>query len=78
MFFCNTSLTVPTDVDIFIVPMAGTPGTSTTVIKAIELSAKETYVFENERLILSTGDRIMASSTASGIVVATVSAVQIS
>jgi hypothetical protein len=75
MFFCNTSASLA-NVDIHLVPSTEAIGTGTYVIKNLSLPAEETYVFDAEKLILSNGDKIIATANVDNSVVATISSVQ--
>lgn len=77
MFFCNTSASTDTDIDVYLVPGGtGTIGTSTQIIKTLSLPATETFVFDAEKLILEQDDAVYAKASVNGIVVATISSVQ--
>ena len=78
MFFCNTSPTTPTTVDIFVTPATVPVSASNQVIKSLSLPATETFVFDAEKLILESGDSINALAGVPSIVVATISSVQTS
>ena len=78
MFFCNQSDSNDTELDIFIVPGGTALDTGTQVIKSLSLPAKETFVFDAEKLILDNGDAIYARATVDQIVVATISSVKTS
>lgn len=78
MFFCNTSDTEDTTLDIHLVPGGQSLSTGTQVIKALSLPHSETFVFDAEKLILENGDTIQARATVDQIVVATISSVKTS
>jgi len=78
MFFCNTSLTSSTNVNVFLVPIGGAAGNSNLVINALPIPATEIFVFDAEKVILESGESIWAQSTVDNILIATVSSVQTS
>jgi len=75
MFFCNQSETDDCKLDIYLVPGGDVASSSTQVVKALDLPATETYVFDMEKLILEDQDSVQAYATVDKIVVATISAV---
>lgn len=77
IYICNTNDTVPTEINVHVVPNSGTPGQNNTVYYKVPLAAADTYVVDTEKLILSNGDSIHVSATITGNVVVTVSYVGI-
>jgi hypothetical protein len=84
MLFCNLNprdLSDPSagiqKLDIFVVPSGGTPTPVNKIGNQIPVEASDTIVFSTERIVLSQGDRIFASTTNSGQISATVSYVKI-
>lgn len=77
-FFCNTSDVDDTEINIFVVPAAGTVGDGTKVISNLKLPAGETFVFDMEKIVLENSAAIWARATVSTIVTSTISSVQIS
>lgn len=77
IFFCNTSDTVDTEIDVYVVPAAGAFGVATQVMSNLSLPASETFVFDVEKLILENGAAIWAKASVAGTVTATVSSVRI-
>jgi hypothetical protein len=73
MFFCNQSETTDCLVDIFLTPAGYPISSNTQIIKSLLLPKTETFVFDAEKLILETGDKIHSIATVDQIVVATVS-----
>jgi len=84
IMFCNTAAYDPLD------PTAGltyldlhfvkdTQGVSTTnlVVNQIPIPAGETFTFDTEKIILSDGDRVVASSAAPANLVATISTLEV-
>jgi hypothetical protein len=78
VFFCNNSSVTDTSLDIYLTPAASAVSSGTQIIKSLPLPKSETFVFDAEKLILATGDKIHAQATVNDIVVATVSSVQTS
>ena len=84
MLFCNLNPRDPANpsagtqnLDIFVVPNGGNPTPTNKIGNQIPVEAADTFVFSTERIVLSQGDRIYASTTNSGQVSATVSYVKI-
>lgn len=77
IFFCNTSDTVDTELDVYVVPASGAYGIGTQVMSNLSLPHSETFVFDVEKLILEDGAKIWAKSSVDGIVTSTVSSVRI-
>jgi hypothetical protein len=75
MFFCNQSEVNDCKLDIYLVPAGDVATSATQVVKALDLPATETYVFDMEKIILDNLDSIQARATVDQIVVATVSSV---
>jgi len=78
MFFCNTSPTISTTLNLFLLPVGGAAGPSTQVIKSLSLPATETFVFDAEKIILENGESVWAQAADDNIVIATISSVQTS
>jgi hypothetical protein len=84
MLFCNLNPRDPADptagtqnLDIYVVPNGGVPTQTNKIGNQIQVDASDTFVFSTERIVLSQGDRIYASTTNFGQVSATVSYVRI-
>ena len=84
MIFCNTSLINPlqddadtTYLDIHLVKNGQTPTTTNKIVNALEIPASETVFFDTERIVLETGDYIVAVSTSPAVLVCTISTVLI-
>ena len=71
MYFCNTDASART-INLYLVPAAGTAGTSNQIIKTLSISAGDTYIKNTERLCLSNGETIQANASVGSVVVATV------
>lgn len=84
MIFCNTSLPNPlqddadtTFLDIHLVKNAETATITNKIVNALEIPAGETVFFDTERIVLETGDRVIALSTSPSVLVCTISTVPI-
>lgn len=71
MIFCNTTAAAAT-LTIYIVPSAGSPGDSNTIIKSLSIIAYDTYVFDTSKLILANGDTVRAISDTNNAITATI------
>jgi len=57
-----------TNLSLFVVPGGGTPNYSNMIVNALPVVASETFTFDNEKVVLSNGDTLVAlASGASGI-----------
>ena len=84
MIFCNTSLRNPlqddadtTYLDIHLVKNGQSASTTNKIVNALEIPASETVFFDTERIVLETGDRVIAVSTSPAVLVCTISTVPI-
>lgn len=75
MIFCNTSNATTTNVTVYLLPSGGSVGTGTMIVNALNIPATETVFFDTERLVLGTGDSIVATSTAASTITCTISTV---
>jgi len=80
MFFCNLNTPDPLDdtigrqfLDIYVVKSGDTTSTTNIVAKQVPVDANDTFTFSAERLVLSPGDRIWATTTNATQVSVTVS-----
>lgn len=78
IFFCNTSAVDDAEIDLYVVPAAGTYGTPTQVMSNLQIPAGETFVFDMEKLVLEDAAAIWAKSSVDLVVTATISSVKIS
>jgi hypothetical protein len=62
MIFCNTDLTTPDIVTVWIVPAGQPLDTSRMVINQVSIPAGETFALDSERFVLENGDTIQAQS----------------
>jgi len=76
MVFCNTSVSAAT-ITVYLIPNGSSAGNSTTIIKDLSIAAKDTYIFDTSKFILSVLDKITAVSGTNNVITATVSYVSI-
>lgn len=69
--FCNTSITDET-ITVYAIPSGGTAIDGTTILSSLIIPAKETFVFDN-KMIMSSGDKISAVGVVGSKVTATAS-----
>jgi hypothetical protein len=74
MIFCNTNAYnsgSPTansiNLSIHIVPNGGAVGTSNMVVNLLPIPAGETFTFDSEKLVMASGDSVVAIGSATGI-----------
>ena len=77
IFFCNTAAASDAAFDLYIVPAGHVATTATQVLKSLSLPAKETFVFDAEKIILGNGDGIFAQADTNLVITATVSSVAV-
>ena len=69
IFICNTHTSAIT-VTIHLINGSGTPDDTSAILKDISIAAKDTYVMNNERIILAAADNIKGfASTGSKVTV---------
>lgn len=59
--------------NVYLVPAAGTAGTSNIIIPNLQIAAYDTYIMNSERLVLGNGDMIQANANTASALTATVS-----
>jgi hypothetical protein len=78
MYFCNSG-TQPTNFYVYAVPAGQTISTDRCIYYNISLTPNDTYVIDNEKLVLENGDKLFANIasplTVGTRVIATVSAI---
>lgn len=77
MIFCNTSASDVT-LNLFAVPTTLSVAAQTQIIKDLSIPAGETFSFDSEKIILSTGDRVRAEASVSFRLSVTVSSMRVS
>jgi hypothetical protein len=70
-YFCNYSNASHT-VNVYAVPSGGVTGTGTQILSNLNIAAGDTYIMSNERLVLGSGDALVANANASSAITATV------
>lgn len=56
----------------------GSGNNTTTVVNSLVIPAGETFTFDTEKIVLSTGDSIHAYTSATGLLVSTISSMRVS
>lgn len=84
MFFCNLNTPDPLDptagqqfIDVHVVENGGSATNTNQIVNAVPIDAGDTFTFSAERLVLSNGDRVYASTTDNNQVSVTISYVVI-
>lgn len=84
IFFCNLNIPDPNNVnfgleniDVYVVKNGDVYSSTNKIVNKIPISAGDTFTFSAERIVLSPGDSIYASTTTNGLVSATLSYVVI-
>lgn len=72
LYFCNTS-TASLSFNMHLVPSLGTAETGNLVYYNVQIAPSDTYVVDTEKLMLSDGDTIQASTSLAGFIVTTIS-----
>lgn len=68
MFFCNTNLTSVRSINLFVVPSGvSIQNDSNIIVKEFPIPQGDTLPFSQEKLILSQGDKIVATANENGI-----------
>lgn len=81
VIFCNVSSDNDVNLTLQAVPLLGTGGFKTTIIKNLNIPSGETFTFDTEKLVLSAGDRLLAfvqDSSKDDKLVCTVSSMRVS
>jgi|TARA_R110000868_G_scaffold236224_1_gene490245 hypothetical protein len=77
IFFCNSSVVDTAEVTVYAVPNGSVVSTGTMILNSVSLPPTETFVMDNEKLILGPNDTLYAVSSVNNIVVSTISSVSI-
>lgn len=80
MIFCNVSASAAT-LDLHVIPVGDSLDTanySDQIIKQLSIPAGETFSFDTEKLVLTTGDRVYARANADSRLVVTISSMRVS
>jgi hypothetical protein len=78
MIFCNTTTADDVVLNLYAVPTGLSPAPQTQIIKSLTIPAGETFTFDSEKIILSTGDRIIATASVIARLSVTVSSMRVS
>jgi len=73
MYFCNTNPTVAYGFSVWLVPNTGSVANANMIYNNVNVVAKDTYVVDREKIVLSNGDAIYAYANINGNISATVS-----
>jgi hypothetical protein len=80
IFFCNLNFVDPLDptsgrqfIDVYVVANGDDPLPINKIGNQIPIDAGDTFSFNTERLVLSPGDRVFASTSDAGVTSATIS-----
>jgi hypothetical protein len=71
-FICNTD-SVARSFNMYLVPSAGSAGTSTQILKDVVVNAGDTYIMNTERLVLANGETLRANANTTSVMISTVS-----
>lgn len=74
MYFCNRDSTTRT-FSLYLVPSGGSANVNNIAYSNKTLTAGDTYIVDWEKLVLSTGDMIQATSNTANAIVASVSTI---
>ena len=64
-------------VQVYLVPNGGTAGVTNQIIKDLAIDGADTYILQNEKIVLANGDTIQVTANATNSIYATVSYVGI-
>jgi hypothetical protein len=78
MIFCNYAATDVVLSELYAVPTGDVIANKTTIIKDLTIPAGETFTFDTEKLVLSTGDLLHAVADANTKLTVTVSSMRVS
>ena len=73
MYFCNTNPGTAYGFSVWLVPSGGTLSNTNMIYNNVTVVAKDTFVVDREKLVLSNGDAIYAYANINGNISATVS-----
>ena len=65
-YICNTTGSA-ISANLYLVPAAGTAGTSNQIVSSLVIAGNDTYIMNNERVVLANGDMLQANANASGL-----------
>ena len=73
MYFCNSNPNTAYSFSMWLVPSGGSVSNTNMVYNNVTVVAKDTYVIDREKIVLSNGDAIYAYANINGNISATVS-----
>jgi hypothetical protein len=73
MIFCNTDNTTPCNLTLYLVPNLGSAGTGNMIVNQLTIPPTETVFFDTEKLVLASGDKIVAVGSVTSIITCTIS-----
>lgn len=77
IFFCNNSDIIDDYIYVYFVKSGELVNESNRVVTNLKIKAEDTFVLDIEKIILSSGDKIIVNSRNGGIISATVSYIEI-
>ena len=75
IYLCNTSA-APVTINVYLSPDSNV-SVSNTIYSSLELTANDTYIISQEKLILDTGNQVLVEANVANAVTATVSFITI-
>lgn len=73
IYFCNTSSVSSHNVSMWLVPSGGSVANSNIVYNNLSIPTSDTFVVDQEKIVLNNGDAIFAYASANSFVSSTVS-----
>jgi len=73
MIFCNYTSNTPASITVFAVPNGGSANNTTMIINSLSIPGGETVSLDQEKLVLGSGDAIIAVASAGSVISATIS-----
>jgi hypothetical protein len=73
MYFCNSNPATAYGFSVWLVPSGGGVSNTTMIYNNVNVVAKDTYVVDREKIVMSNGDAIYAYANINGNISATVS-----
>jgi|APCry1669189440_1035222.scaffolds.fasta_scaffold06801_2 hypothetical protein len=77
MIFCNTTNSTSANLTLYLVPSGGSVGTGSMIVNTLTIPPTETVFFDTEKLVLASGDTIVAISSVASTITCTISTVAI-
>lgn len=76
IWLCNQHSELKDMVTLHVLPAGQSANSSNCIYKSLEINPTDTYVIDNERIVLSAGDRLYAVSTGDAFTSCVVSAME--